>query len=146
MTPDTTLSEQRQQRERERLAALKASLSDEELEAIVKGQQRGGRAANIAAQIGTGVGAAGALGGAGYGGYRGVQAVRGKDKKSADESAYEQLVAQRMYDHLSAAGYDADAYFGLGQEKTASDEFEEILDRDALTRLQEAGVPVEWNE
>jgi len=34
MTPDATLSDQRQQRERERLAALKESLSDEELEAI----------------------------------------------------------------------------------------------------------------
>jgi hypothetical protein len=105
---------------------------------------RRSKAVGIGAQVGAGAAGAGAAGGLGYGGYKGVQASRG-EKRSSDESAYEQLVAQRMYQHLDAAGYDADAFFGIGPEKTAADEFEAVLDQDALERLEQAGVPINWN-
>jgi len=108
-----------------------------------KGSERLARGANIAAQVGTGAAAAGAAGGLGYGGYRGVKALR--DKKSAD-SAFEQVVMQRAYDHLASGGYDADAFFGVGQEKTAADEFEATVDRAALEFLEANGVPIAWNE
>lgn len=105
------------------------------------GGKRLGRAANIATQVAAGTGAAGAAGGAGYGAYR--LAGGGKDKKSSD-SAFDQLVEERAFEHLAAAGY-VDDYGNVYEpeyEKTASD-FDYIVEDAALNYLAGLGYPVE---
>jgi hypothetical protein len=109
-----------------------------------EGAKRLARAANIAAQVGTGVGAAGVTGGVGYGGYRGVKALRehGKEKEG---SALNSLIEQRAIEHLAAAGYVDQQGNVYGPEKTASDnDFNTVVDRAALELLEQNGYPVQW--
>lgn len=80
------------------------------------------------------IGGAAALAGAGYGGYRGVKAMR--EKKSSDEM-FAELVEQRAYEHLEAAGL-------LDKTAGAEEDFETMVDRAALEVLEANGYPVEW--
>lgn len=100
--------------------ARRSGMSGSKYERMIKGV---GAAAMGAGALG--------VGGAGYGGYRAM-----RSKKSAD-SAFEQLVIDRANEHLAAAGL-------VGQEKTAGDEFEQVVDRAALELLEANGYNVEW--
>jgi hypothetical protein len=75
----------------------------------------------------------------GYGIYRGAKALRGKDKKSADE-----IVEERAAQFLAEANIDPSSVL----EKTAEGQngyTQEEIDTAALKYLEDLGVPIEWN-
>jgi len=87
-----------------------------------------------------------ATGVAGLGGGAIALRNRGNSEEMPKEgAAFDQLVAQRAYEHLKTAGYDADAFFGVDQTKTAADELNMAVDTAALQFLEAHGVPVQWN-
>ena len=77
----------------------------------------------------------------------GIAALAGGKKKKA--SAIEKLAEERAWELANEAGY-VDEQGNLTvpeqQEKTAASELETTVDTMALQMLEQAGVPVEWNE
>lgn len=64
-----------------------------------------------------------------------------REKESADNSATERLVQERMYDMLKQAGYvdRGGNVLNPEQEKVSSEQILEAVDQEALNRLYEAG-------
>lgn len=107
--------------------------------------KRGRGRAGAAVEAGTAALGLGALGAGGYGVHRGVKALRGSKEKS---SAFNQLVEDRAYQHLMAAGLaDDQGNFVTPdqlQKSASAADIDTQVDRAALEYLQGLGYPVEW--